>query len=496
LGYESALQVEGRSRHGLALALSISPQSPVPIESQLCQQIRSLILSGTLKAGTRLPSSRVLSEEIGCSRTPVLAAFEKLAAEGYIETKPRSGIRVAAGLDVGHPVADSGASREAHGPHLSGRGSELAQVTRRFGQPTSSMPGHPAIEGFPFDVWGKISARIWRFPSSLLVWGDDPAGYRPLRQALADYLRVVRGLACEADDIVITSGTKQAIDLVGRIMLDPGDEAVVEDPGWPSWWLLQSAGVKLTPVAVDEQGLRVEDVFEKAPDARLVAVSPSHQFPLGSTMSLQRRLALLKWARDGGRLILEDDYDSEFRFSGDPLSSLKSLDTDGNVIYTGTFAKSLFPSIRMGYMVLPRHLVGDFLDARGAIDTFPPITVQPVLAAFIAEGHMAKHVRNMRRLYRERHDALIGSVTRYLGKHVDVIPTEMGLTLPLLFRDPSIDDRLAAEAFRKVGLTAFPISAAFVRQKPVKGVMIGLATVPEYAVDEAVRRLRDLLFPA
>lgn len=486
----------GQPRESLALAISITPSSSVPIESQICQQIRSLILSGTLRPGTRLPSSRVLAEEIGCSRTPVLAALEKLAAEGYVSTRARSGIEVARDLDLGRSQTFGVVTEEpaTPPPGLSPRGEALAAVTRRFGQRTSSMPGHPAIEGFPFDVWGRLSARIWRHPSSTLVWGDDPAGYPPLREALAAYLRVVRGLACDADEIVITSGTKQAIDLVGRILLQLGDEVVLEDPGWPSWWLLQSAGLKMTPISVDAEGLVVDEMLARAPDARMACITPSHQYTLGCTMSLQRRLDLLQWARAGGRLILEDDYDSEFRYSGNPVSALKSLDAGDNVIYCGTFAKSLFPSLRLGYMVMPRKLVPDFLDARGAIDTFPPIMVQPVVAAFIAEGHMAKHVRNMRRLYRERHEALARAMRQHLADHVDIIAIEMGLTLTAVFKDQSIDDVAAAVAARTVGLTAFPMSASYVRSDVTRGVVIGLSSVPEFAVDESVRRLARAVF--
>jgi GntR family transcriptional regulator/MocR family aminotransferase len=486
----------GQPRDSLALAISLAPGSAVPIESQICQQIRSLILSGTLKPGTRLPSSRILAQEIGCSRTPVLSALEKLAAEGYVSTRARSGIEVARDLQLGDGRRSGGARVEESlpAPGLSSRGAGLVAVTRRFGQRMASMPGHPAIEGFPFDIWGRLSARVWRHPSSTLVWGDDPAGYPPLREALASYLRVVRGLACEADEIVITSGTKQAIDLVGRILLEPGDEVVLEDPGWPSWWLLQSAGLKMTPIPVDAEGLVVDEMLAKAPNARMACITPSHQYTLGCTMSLQRRLALLKWAREGSRIILEDDYDSEFRYSGDPVSALKSLDTNGNVIYCGTFAKSLFPTLRLGYMVMPRALVASFLEARGAIDSYPPITVQPVVAAFIAEGHMAKHVRNMRRLYRERHEALSRAVRAHLAEHVDVIAIEMGLTLTLVFKDQSIDDVAAAAAARSVGLTAFPMSASYVGSDVKRGIVIGLSSVPEFAVDESVGRLARRIF--
>jgi GntR family transcriptional regulator/MocR family aminotransferase len=269
---------------------------------------------------------------------------------------------------------------------------------------------------------------------------------------------------------------------------------VLEEPGWPSWRLLGSTGLKLTPIGVDSEGLLVDDLLIKAPNARAVAVTPSHQYPLGSTMSLQRRIALLKWAREGRRWILEDDYDSEFRYFGDPVSALKSLDTAGNVIYLGTFAKSLFPSLRLSYMVMPSALIPPFLEARGAVDTFAPVMVQPVIAAFISEGHMAKHVRNMRRLYRARHEALVRAVNAHLADYVDIIQTEMGLTVTLVLKDQSIDDVQACAAVRATGLTAAPLSVAYLGPNPTRGIVVGLSSVPEFGVEECIVRLVRSIF--
>ncbi|HYC06090.1 MAG TPA: PLP-dependent aminotransferase family protein [Azospirillaceae bacterium] len=476
----------------LPLQIALDKGCDEPIQAQLCRQFRALILSGALPPGTQLPSSRLLAQELGCSRTPVLMAIEQLVAEGFVVTRDRSGIEVAADLPQESRPAGAVQAASPAIQGLSMRGERLAMVTSQFGVRYSSSPGHAAVEGFPFELWGKLAARVWRHPASSVVWTDSPAGYPPLREALAEHVRVVRGLPCTADQIIITTGTRSAADMVGRILLDAGDEVALEDPGWPGWAVLESVGQKLTRVPVDAEGIDVEQLQRLAPAARMAAVTPSHQFPLGPPMSLQRRLALLNWAREGGRWILEDDYDSEFRYSGAPLATLCGLDGGRNVLYIGTFSKAFFPSLRMGYLIVPRDLAPKFAQARAAIDVFPSVMQQPVLAAFIAEGHLARHIRTMRRLYGLRYEVVRKAFEQQFGDEVEVIETATGLSLTVVFRRP-MNDLWAAERARALGFYVYPLSVFYFDRPAQSGLVVGLNSLPEEMVHASVGKLRAQL---
>jgi GntR family transcriptional regulator/MocR family aminotransferase len=477
------------TRRAVALGLSLSQHSGFSIEHQIAGQLREMIVSGALGPGVKLPSSRMLADELGCSRTPVVAAFDRLLAEGYLHSRPRSALHVADDVDFSQRAA----ARKVQPPtsRPSQRGMQLVAAHDRWGQRIGGMPGHPAIEGFPFELWGRLCARVWRHPTSNLIWSDDPAGYLPLREAIALHLRLVRGLMCTAEQVVITSGTRHGADLTARILLDAGDAVAVEDPGWPAWQLLASHGQLIQPVPVDREGIMVDALAQLHPVPRMVCVTPSHQYPLGSAMSLQRRFKLLDWARATGRWVLEDDFDSEFRYTGSPVSALKSLDEE-RVVYLGTFSKSMFPTLRLGYIVLPMHLVDAFLRARATIDGFPPVMMQPVMAAFLSEGHLARHVRNMRQLYKARHDAFTAAINRHLGRAFEIVPAELGLSLTVLCRNVRDDVKLANQA-RACGLPAFPLSSAHVATPPVPGLLLGLAAVPEEQADAAFARLAALM---
>jgi GntR family transcriptional regulator/MocR family aminotransferase len=474
----------------VALPVSLSSPSKLSIERQLVDQLRRLIKHGALFPGARLPSSRMLADDLGCSRTPIVAAYDRLVAEGYLLSRPRSGLQVATRM-AASPPARKVSRGEVIG--LSQRGRELADTQQRLGLRSAQMPGHPSIEGFPFELWGNLCTRAWRRPTSALVWGDDPAGYLPLRQAIAAHLRMVRGMVCDAEQIIVTSGTRHGADLAARVLLDPGDQVAIEDPGWPAWQVLASHGATLRPVPMDDEGISVEGLARLAPSARMVAVTPSHQFPTGVAMSHRRRLDLLDRARKQQMWILENDFDSEFQYSGEPLSALRSLDED-RVIYLGTFSRSMFPSLRLGYMVLPRHLVETFLQARSTIDGFPPMMLQPVMAAFLEEGHLARHVRNMRRLYKARHASLVAALRRHFGDRIEIVPTCGGLTLTVMLRQ-GCDVALARDA-RACGLSAYPFSATAVETTPRPGLVLGLAELPEDHVDAMVARFAALSAPA
>lgn len=490
------------------ISLALDEHSGPPLYRQLYGQVRDAVLTGRLAPGMRLPSSRALADELGCSRNTVVNAFEQLLSEGYLEGQVGSGTYVSSVLpdellsaappdDAAAPVS---ARPKARG--LSRRGRDLAALTRHGREPDQPFARMPDVSEFPFDVWGRILGRIWRHPPRDLLGYGTTAGYAPLREAIVQYLRAVRGLVCTAEQVLITSGGQQALDLVARLLLDAGDAVWIEEPGYPGMrGALTAAGATMHPVPVDEEGLSVAAGRRLAPNARLAAVAPSHQYPLGITMSLARRLELLEWAREADAWILEDDYDSEYRYAGRPLAALQGLDAsrhgaDGRVIYVGTFSKVLFPSLRLGYLVVPPDLAGAVTQARRSLDDHPSQMAQPALAAFIEDGHFAAHVRRMRRLYAARQQALIAAARGHLSGLLEVAPDEAGLHLvarltPELAKWMS--DGEAAERAAAHGVTVSPLSSFYIGKPKIQGLMLGYAAVPEPEIEPAVARLAAAL---
>jgi GntR family transcriptional regulator/MocR family aminotransferase len=352
-------------------------------------------------------------------------------------------------------------------------------------------PGHPDPRTFPFEVWGRLQQRIWRNPPEDLLWCHDPSGYLPLRRALADHLRVTRLLQCEPEQVVITTGMKQNVDLVGRLLLDVGDRAIAEDPGF-TWFVVDSLGIGVVRAPVDEEGLDILEAERLAPDAKLAIVTPSHQCPLGSTMSLQRRIEMLRWAERRNAWILEDDYDSEFKYSGSPVAALQGLDGGHRVIYAGTFSKALFSTLRLGFLVLPPGIVDAFVRARRGIDTCPSILAQPVMAAFISEGHFGAHIRTMRQVYRRRHQALLAAVSANAAHLFMPVDSVTGLTIALQTA-PSLatkmSDRRLAQLAVGAGLHASPLSGYCYDKAALHGLMVGLGTENESELTSGVAKL-------
>ena len=373
---------------------------------QLYDKLRRAILDGRLRAGAKLPSTRGLAQELAIARNTVMGAYEQLLAEGYLEGKTGSGTYVARTLPEAvlniSPVRPT-ASVTRNPGRLSRRGQTLA--TNRLGiryiePPRPFRPGTPAIDHFPFDLWSRLLAKYWRREPAGLLPYTDPAGYEPLRAAIAEYISAARAVRCDPEQIIVVSGAQQALDLATRLLLDPGDEVWMEDPGYNgARAAFLGAGVKPVAVPIDNDGLDVTMGEKLSPHARLAYVTPSHQYPTGVVMTLSRRLGLLRWAERKRRWILEDDYDSEFRYASRPVPSLQGLDKSGTVIYCGTFSKVLFPSLRLGYIVVPASLVDAFRGAKAVVDRHCPTVEQAVLAEFIAEGHLARHIRRMRMLY-------------------------------------------------------------------------------------------------
>ncbi len=462
---------------------------------QLYDKLRRAILDGRLRAGAKLPSTRGLAQELAIARNTVMGAYEQLLAEGYLEGKTGSGTYVArtlpeAVLNVS-PVRPTAAVTRNPG-RLSRRGQTLA--TNRLGiryiePPRPFRPGTPAIDHFPFDLWSRLLAKYWRREPAGLLPYTDPAGYEPLRAAIAEYISAARAVRCDPEQIIVVSGAQQALDLATRLLLDPGDEVWMEDPGYNgARAAFLGAGVKPVAVPIDNDGLDVTMGEKLSPHARLAYVTPSHQYPTGVVMTLSRRLGLLRWAERKRRWILEDDYDSEFRYASRPVPSLQGLDKSGTVIYCGTFSKVLFPSLRLGYIVVPASLVDAFRGAKAVVDRHCPTVEQAVLAEFIAEGHLARHIRRMRMLYLERKDALLEILRRELAGAVEVRSHEAGMHVVGWLKKGERDSVVSRRAL-ELGVEA-PALTSY-REKPGGrgGLVLGYAAYSEPQLRSAVRIL-------
>ena len=486
---------------GVPVWISLDSSSGAPIYRQLYERMRAEILAGRLPARTRLPSTRTLASELGVSRSTVVTAFEHLLAEGYLEGRVGSGTYVARSLPdelLGVRVQRAHEPKSApSGLGLSRRGRLLAEtsttITRDMGTPRAFRPGVPALDEFPHGVWRRISGRVWRRPLGAMLGYGDPAGYGPLRQEISAHLRAARAVRCEPEQVIVVSGSQQALDLASRVLLDPGDAVWVEDPGYMgARGALSGSGARLVPVPVDEEGLVVKAGIEREPGARLVCITPSHQYPLGVTMSLARRLELLRWAGRSGAWVIEDDYDSEYRYTGRPLEALQGLDTEGRVVYVGTFSKVLFPALRLGYLVVPPDLVDAFVAARELTDRHPPIVEQAVLAEFIAGGHFVRHLRRMRSLYAARQAALVEEISRELRGLLDAGRAGSGMHL-VGWLPEGVDDREASRLAAMQGVEAPPVSLYKTRPDGQGGLMLGYAAVDEAGIREGVRGLANAL---
>jgi GntR family transcriptional regulator/MocR family aminotransferase len=494
--------VKGRSTP-VSLVAAPDRSSRVPLHRQLYEGLRRDILGGRLAAGIRLPSTRNLAAELGVSRNTVMGAYLQLLAEGYVRGRVGAGTYVAEALPEDLLRAGSGEGRRPQragsGRGLSGRGEVLAATpattVRDRGVPRAFRIGVPAPDGFPSRVWGRLAGRVWRHPPRDLLGYGDPAGYRPLREEISAYLGAARGVRCSWEQVIVVSGSQQALDLAARLLLDPGDAAWVEDPGYMgARGALVGAGARLVPVPVDEDGLDVAAGIGKEAGARLACVTPSHQYPLGVTMTLGRRLALLRWAGRSGAWIVEDDYDSEYRYTGRPLEALQGLDSsvEGRVIYVGTFSKVLSPTLRLGYLVVPPDLVDAFASARELADRHSPSVEQAVLAEFMAGGHFARHVRRMRVLYAGRQATLVEAAGRELSSALDVEAAEAGMHL-VGWLPGGADDREASRRAAGRGVEAAALSRHAIEAPRSAGLLLGYAAFGEAEIRAGVSRLAESL---
>jgi GntR family transcriptional regulator/MocR family aminotransferase len=483
----------------ISIALGEFDKGCGPLYQQLYAALREAILSGRLSRGRRVPASRALADELSISRNTVVSAYDQLLAEGYLETRTGSGSYVTSELpdamSIAAPRAEVAPKRGSPGLSVRGRGlAEIRVTLSADGPPRAFRTGVPALDAFPVDLWSRLAQQAWKnVELSQLGYGHS-AGYGPLRSAIADYLRAARAVVCEPEQVLVVSGSQEALFLAALTLLDPGDTVWFEEPGYRGarTALLAAGGVPV-PVGIDQEGLRVEEGDARAPHARAIYVTPSHQYPLGVTMSLARRLELVKWAHRHRAWILEDDYDSEYRYEGRPLASLQGLDPDGRVLYTGTFSKVLCPALRIGYLVVPPALVDAFTRARAVVDRESPTIDQVILARFIREGHFARHVRRMRQLYRERQGVLVEAARRDLQGLMELEPQPAGLHL-VGWLPRHLDDVAAAAAAAEFGVEASPLTNYYASPEGHRpGFVMGYGGTDAEAIRRAVKGLARAL---
>ena len=481
---------------GISPVIALDRQGRRSLHSQIYDAYRASILSGKLTTGQQVPSTRALSAELGISRIPVLEAYSQLLAEGYFETQRGAGTFVSCSLPDEIP-AQFGDSRPADGGsrRVSRRAASAVWRTRGPWVQSSGAfsVGQLAFDHFPFRVWSTLVARQARKVSSNSMNYGDTLGDLQFRAAIAHYIRTARGVHCDPQQIMIVSGSQQALDICAHVLTDPGDAVWIEEPGYEHLRrILAMAGCQTVPVRVDAEGLVVAAGLKRSPHARAVYVTPSHQFPLGAVMTVSRRLQLLDWAHRSNGWIVEDDYDSEYRYESMPIPSLQGLDRGSRVIYIGTFSKTLFPSLRLGYMVIPLDLVDRFAAVRRARDICAPYFFQAALKDFIEQGHYARHIRKTRLLYKERRSTLVEALRRAFDSRLQILGVDAGMhlvaTLP-----PGLDDIQLSLRAAEAKLWLWPLSTTYAGKSVRQGFILGFGSTSLAGITKGVSRLRDLL---
>jgi len=488
-------QFEGRLRRAAEHSLVLGPR-PVGatlqqwLHAALCEAMRD----GRLPQGSRLPTSRSLARDYGLSRSTVTAVFERLLADGYISAHVGRGSFVASQS----PAASSTEAVAALAPALSRRGRQMSEagagVMKRNGPlPRTFEADRVDAALFPAAVWAKLAAKRVRWYESRIVQGVEWQGLAPLRELLAQQLALTRGIRCDADQIVIVPGTRQALDLLARLLLNPGEEAWVEDPGSPAVQaLLTAAGARVVPVPVDEEGLDVNAALRMAPRARLACTTAAAQMPLGQAMSTARRQALLTWARTTGAYVIDEDRDGDFVFDGGGVHALKANDDGDCVIHLGSLAFSLAPCLRLAYLVLPRRLVEPVCATLALTQSQPALLDQAVLHDFIADGHWARHLRELRMVYGARAEALRHGLDKHFGRWLQLTPARRGLNLtarlPGSVRDADMAGRAAA-----AGVTVTPLAAYRLQHPAPAGLRFGFAAFSESSIRSGVQKLAQAL---
>ena len=470
-------------------ALTVDRSLKVRLDRQLYEILRAYILEGRIRPGTSLPATRTLAEQLDVGRNTVVAAYDQLLAEGYVEARSGSGTRVASQLRA--PTRSAKEQAPANPPRLSRRGELMASHPQPARSPgtLNFHPGFPETATFPFSTWARLLARNARRRGDDILAYPSFAGHWGLREAIAEYLAVARGVSCRPDQVIVVTGAQSALDLAARLLLDGGETVWLEEPGYlGARSALLNAGANLTPLRVHQGGWEFGDAA--LPPPRLIYVTPSCQWPLGIVMGMEERLQLLAIAERHKAWIIEDDYDGEYRFRGQPVPALRGLDHAQQVIYVGTFGKTLFSSLRIGFLVAPPGLAPAFERALSATGQFAPLLLQATLADFIREGYFATHLKRMRRLYARRQTEFLKLCRQELSAWMDVSEHDAGMQ-SLGWLKPPLDDRKVAGAALRYGVDVQPVSINYQRDAPRQGLLLGFAGLGEREMVSAVNGLRS-----
>lgn len=480
-----------------------------PLFQQLYDSIRTAILDGSLSSNSRIPSSRDLVNQLGVSRTTVVSAIDRLIAEGYLQTIVGSGTFVSSDIPNDcpfvntapvQPDAVSATSVAPLSSYVSKYGAahqEIGTLPGYSGATRPFLPGVPALDEFPISVWSQIVRRTWKSVSGAsLSYGEAP-GYYPLRDSIAEYLRAHRGVRCTAEQVMIVNGTQQAVDAIARICLNPGDQVLFENPGYSfARRALETNGATVAPMRVDENGAMVEEALQQYPKARMAYVTPSHQYPLGVTLTIERRLELIKWAGKTNSLIVEDDYDSEFRYSQKPIPSLQGLDLSQRTVYIGSFSKVVFPALSLGYVIVPRPMVKVFENALHLISRPASLVDQRVLNTFIRDGHFARHLRRMRKTHALRRETFVGSVETHLSDRLQIIGSQAGLHCAAVLKTGQ-SDQAASKKLEANGIISRSLSNYYMpttkESDRVGGLIFGFACATPKQIVSAIKKTADVL---
>lgn len=476
---------------------SIERDSPVPIYRQLDASLRRLILNGTLAPGQKLPSTRELAQELGVSRITVKSVYEQLVAEGYALAKTGAGTYVSDGLDFEALPKLRRPRRKAKQPNVEisehAKAIMASKASLRHGATAGFRPGVPALDLFPVKTWNKYLLEAATCADRRNLSYGELNGSATLRASIARHLTDARSMKVDPEQIVITSGAQQAFALIAFVLLNKGDTVWYENPGHIAGRdVMQIMGANVAPVPIDSEGMDLNFAIKNHPKPTLIFTTPSHQQPLGTTMSLVRRLTLLNYAQENGAWIIEDDYDSEFRYRGRPLPALSALDSERRVFYVGTFSKSMFAAMRLGYIVVPPGLGETFAQARNLLGQSSSAVVEQAMSQFMDDGRFVEHIRKMRRVYRDRRDVLFDCLTKDCADTLEPQPTDAGMHM-LAWLKRGIDDQAAHLALLSAGIESLPLSVYCSKPMDRSGIVLGFSGTPERRIPKLVRRMSEVL---
>lgn len=482
------------------LVIYLDRTSSIPLYQQLTEKIRTAVLEGRLKPNQKLPSSRSLAKSLVVSRSTVTTSYEQLESEGYLTFRQGSGTYIC------HCIPDEWLKSQPLEPitkkstinyHLSNFADNLSKIDRlSVNEPDAEISfryGNPAIKYFPTEKWRKLIVRHSQNSPELLNYFSPPAGYFPLRKEIADYLGRSRAVNCSPERVIIVNGSQQALDLTARLLLNPGDWIALEEPGYlGARCCFMSQFAKIQPIAVNSSGLDLEALSQSDRNFKLVYVTPSHQFPTGVTMSLAQRIALLQWSQKTNTLIIEDDYDSEYRYESQPIPALQGMDRSDSVIYVGTFSKTMFPALRIGYLVVPANLTAVFSRAKWLCDRFCPILEQYALTDWIREGHFERHIRRMRQLYNSRRQALIAAFGKYLYDRVTILGENAGIHLMAKI-ETNLSDETVIQKATAAGIGLISAREYYVQPQNQGEFVFGYGQLEETEIERGIFKLSQVL---